>query len=534
MCQQPAKNSAALLPTLQPGDRFVTSFGLVEVVKDDRATPTAMANDISKEQQRYYQSAKSKVEKQRSKMFLSKSIRFRARRAQVNTLYDKENVNQASVFHAYFGGDPSSVNENKKLPPMPKPLQDPTAPQDSFPDRIVDCIWLQEDESGQRKTAQHLFLQRRLLTEPYVEDGGAQVCSDCGQRFLSAPGYKYHTSNKVCVQKKMKNAEARQAQKKQVDIGATRILNGGHVPPEYTVGGEKPNFTKRTGDKRKRPKKKKETAMYPEVLMSLGFKVIRENMSFTDNMLLPSVIPSKYDDAAEIDLKNDLTVDPPDALLNHLKQTLVEKQRVSDDQKYGSMYAEVHKALGYQKPRRQKTVGCVNRRRRAAVVKPAPPIIDVSALADEIDSGRYPSKRRYTGDDHADICFICKDGGTLLCCDFCPKSVHMHCISEKFTLKAPEPDEDFMCHKCIQMILQRRKRAQGRRYKKHEREELERKAEEKRNPDIKTGMEYEHLASKGQDFSELVELLHDARLRLKQSLATSKMNDLRRRIMSHD
>jgi hypothetical protein len=47
-------------------------------------------------------------------------------------------------------------------------------------------------------------------------------------------------------------------------------------------------------------------------------------------------------------------------------------------------------------------------------------------------------------------------------------------------------------------------------------------------------MEYEHLASKGQDFSELVELLHDARLRLRQSLATSKMNDLRRRIMSHD
>eukprot|EP00980_Cylindrotheca_fusiformis_P011231 scaffold2575_cov101-Cylindrotheca_fusiformis.AAC.5 len=529
-------------------------FGVVEVVRDDRGTSTVQATEIAKEKIRYYQSAKSKVEKQRSKMFVSKAIRLRVRRERINALFcnhNKKNVHRASTFEAYFGGDPTATEEYKLLPAMPQLLLDPMTPPESSPDRIVECKWwIQEDENDddtstafQWKKSQRLFLRRRLLTESFVPNdsnsisNSTQVCSDCGQRFGSAPGYKYHTSNQVCVQKTKKSAEARQAQEQIVELAANRILDGGRAPPEYSVGlAEDTDFAKRDGTtvrkKKKKKKKRKEFGMYPEVLLSLGFKVIKENMAFTENVLLPSIVPSKYDDAAEIAVQNDLKVDRPDALLDHLKQRLVERQRVSDDQKYGSMYTEVYKALGYKKPTQQqnKRLGS-SRRRRAAVVKPPPPIIDISALADEIDSGRYPSKQRYTGDDHADICFICKDGGTLLCCDFCPNAVHMHCISEKFTIKSPEPDDDFMCHKCIQTVLHRRKRAEGRRLKKHEREEMERREEEKKNPDIKAGMEYEHLASKGQEFSELLELLQDARLRLRQSLATSKMNDLRRKLM---
>jgi hypothetical protein len=278
--------------------------------------------------------------------------------------------------------------------------------------------------------------------------------------------------------------------------------------------------------------------MYPEVLVSLGYKVVKENMEFTKEMLgLPEVIDSKVE--VEVEIQNDLTRDPPDALLEHLKHKLVESQRLSDDQKYGSMYAEVYKSLKYKKApkhklgKKQNNIGSKKRRRRSLVIKPPPPIIDVSALADEIDSGRYPSKSRYNG-EHADKCIICKDGGLLLCCDFCPNVVHMNCILEKFTLKAPEPDEDFMCHKCIQMVLARRKRAEGRRIKKQEKEEIQKEVEEKQNSGVKRGMEYEHLASKGQDFSELVELLQDARQRLRQSLATRKMNDLRRKIIGYD
>jgi hypothetical protein len=70
---------------------------------------------------------------------------------------------------------------------------------------------------------------------------------------------------------------------------------------------------------------------------------------------------------------------------------------------------------------------------------------------------------------------------------------------------------------------------------KQERDELRNQQEEieesQQNPDIKKGMEYEYLAARGQDTSEMVELLQDAQVRLRQSLATTRMNNVRRRIM---
>jgi hypothetical protein len=268
-------------------------------------------------------------------------------------------------------------------------------------------------------------------------------------------------------------------------------------------------------------------------------------------MRLPEPIEDHelLDDEDEVSVQGDLTVDPPDALLVHLKKRLVKEQRGADDQKYGSMYAQVFKSLGYKKPSQKReasslndnNIGTSKRRRRATKMKPPPPpkplppIIDTRALADEVDSGRYPSLNRYKGDEHYDVCFICRDGGDLICCDFCRKAEHMKCIRRKFTVKDPEPEDDFMCHRCIQYVLQRRARAEKRRLEKQERDEVRKRQEALeercRNPDIKKGREYEYLAARGQDVSELVELLQDAQVRLKQSLATTKMNNVRRRVM---
>ena len=30
--------------------------------------------------------------------------------------------------------------------------------------------------------------------------------------------------------------------------------------------------------------------------------------------------------------------------------------------------------------------------------------------------------------EHADYCFLCKDGGELLCCDRCPLAYHLSCL----------------------------------------------------------------------------------------------------------
>lgn len=44
-------------------------------------------------------------------------------------------------------------------------------------------------------------------------------------------------------------------------------------------------------------------------------------------------------------------------------------------------------------------------------------------------------------DDH---CFVCSEGGNLMCCDLCPRTVHPNCIGLS---KAPRGD--YLCHYCV-------------------------------------------------------------------------------------
>ena len=102
-----------LLHSLQPGERFVTPFGVVEVVSDERGESTAHASKIPQSQLRNWNSTKSKIEKQRSKILDSKYTRLRARRHQINELLASGNsINKASVFYAYHGCDPSELEES--------------------------------------------------------------------------------------------------------------------------------------------------------------------------------------------------------------------------------------------------------------------------------------------------------------------------------------------------------------------------------------------------------------------------------------
>jgi hypothetical protein len=44
-------------------------------------------------------------------------------------------------------------------------------------------------------------------------------------------------------------------------------------------------------------------------------------------------------------------------------------------------------------------------------------------------------------------------------------------------------------------------------------------------------MEYQYSAHKGQELNELVEILQDAQLQLRQNMETTKINNARRRMM---
>lgn len=565
------------LYTLTAGERFVTRFGIVEVVNDLRDTPTAKRPENIKKLIRTYNAAKAKYDGYKRRMFVSLATILWARRTRINMMYEKGRPVKYDIFKAYFGGDPRYVTPGTGFPPSTnRGPADPTTPPTSFPDRIVECVLiadkrqrfvgsdtktpvnsLQED-CPTNHTTTRLYLQRRLLTEPYNEKLPTYECAFCGTRFLSQTGQKYHVMSAVCKQKSKASHDQRREMYETINKGVKKLLMGDKAPIMPTpprLGQARP--VRKKDERKRRRRKKKESSMYPEVLLSLGFKLVKKNLKITDSLRLPDPVPAKTaegdggeDNVDTSNLQCDLTVDPPDMILVHLKNQLIQQQRGADDQKYGSMYSEVYKSLGFRKTTAKRRrcsdkdrndFGTAKRRRRAKKIqpppppKPLPPIIDTRALADEVDSGRYPSMKRYTGEKHDDTCFLCKDGGDLICCDFCPKAEHMACILKKFTVKEPEPEDDFMCHRCIQVVMQRRNRAEKRRLEKRDRDERKQQEKalenEKRNPGMRQGMEYEYMAERGQEVSELVEMLQDAQNRLKQCIETAKMNNVRRRMM---
>lgn len=62
------------------------------------------------------------------------------------------------------------------------------------------------------------------------------------------------------------------------------------------------------------------------------------------------------------------------------------------------------------------------------------------------ESSRAPSDGDADSDGgHADYCHTCKDGGELLCCDFCPLAYHLKCLVPPMT---SIPDDDWRCPRC--------------------------------------------------------------------------------------
>ncbi len=569
VCKQASgmKETGVGLDTLVPGSRFVTSWGVVEVVKDDRATPSGDLSPTIKKLAKNYQAIKTRIDAHNIKIADAIASQLRGRRSKINTLYKTKNVTRRSIFEAYFQGNPH-IYRNLKSTLVSRPMPpDPYQPPELCPDRIVECILIPDqrlrfsstdfdiptevkEEMVFSKSPSRLFLQRKLLKEPYVEDLPTYTCANCGRRFISLAGIRYHMSANVCVQKMISEGESRKERQVKIELAAKAI-----AADKSKIMDMVPNPTLRQGEGKGR-KRAKPTAMYPEVLMSLGFKVVKEDMEFTDDIKLPPIFATDKErrdhsrgihgiDSDNEDL-SDLAVNEPGVFLEILKKQLkhhqLEYQRSAADQKHGSMYVGVFKSLGYQKPRKRTTARerrASQRKRRSTKPppppKPLPPIIDTRALAHEVDAGRYPSMKRYEDEKHCDICFICRDGGDLVCCNFCCNAEHLKCIRTRFTVKDPEPADDFMCHKCIQFVLQRRNRAERRRLQKQQRDEQRKKEEaleeSRLNPGIKKGMEYPYLAERGQEVSELVELLKDAQTRLEQALATSKMNNIRRKVM---
>ena len=69
-----------------------------------------------------------------------------------------------------------------------------------------------------------------------------------------------------------------------------------------------------------------------------------------------------------------------------------------------------------------------------------------------IERDDYKSTSKMEGDDDDGLnqteCYVCKDGGEVLCCDFCPSVVHKHCLSLEDQEQAISSESDWKCPKC--------------------------------------------------------------------------------------
>jgi hypothetical protein len=544
------------LGTLQPGSKFITQFGIVQVVTDDREVPTGTMPADIKKKYKEYQALRKRMDAKNTKKQDDIASLLRERRNKINGLYQQGRPNKSLTFQAYFD------KENPKDADAPeKPLlrsepseEDPYAMDSFFPDRIVECFLVPDerqrflstaidipvevsDAAGTGEKPTRMFLKRRVLTEAYNPTLPIYICVDCGRKFLSLAGMRYHCNGKVCVENNLKEGEKRAKRQEKVEDVRQQVQRGSRT---------------RKSDRPDRRNRKAPRAMYPEVLISLGFQLIKHDMNFPHGENLPLINPADrivgYAEGWDIVQEDGSNFVDPTNVVESLRREVVKQQRdyqlAAADQKHGSIYREVFKSLRFEMgTKRAKSLVWSRLRKRKLSklplpppdIKPKPPIIDTRALADEIVSGRYPSMTRYTRDDHHDSCALCKDGGELICCDFCRNAEHFKCIRERFTVKAPEPEDFFVCHKCIQNVNSKRNRAEKRRLEKQQRDdERQRKeaVEERRlNPGIQSGMEYPYMADKAKEVNELIELLHDAQTRLKQAFATSKMNNIRRKAM---
>ncbi len=49
------------------------------------------------------------------------------------------------------------------------------------------------------------------------------------------------------------------------------------------------------------------------------------------------------------------------------------------------------------------------------------------------------------GIQHLEFCFVCKDGGELLCCESCPQSFHIDCLNPPMSKM---PVHEWFCARC--------------------------------------------------------------------------------------
>jgi hypothetical protein len=580
--------------TLALGSKFVTPFGVVQVVHDTRATPKATLPDDLKPILKRYYSAISKRDAFARKIHSNFAVLSRARRALLAEQYESKTISAETVAHAYQDIYRAAARRRWEGIPIPTSatLEDPNYPDGSFPDRIVECVWIPDqrprfvgaDESEPMPWNPNgtttpinmtLYLQRRMLSQVYSASSSLHYCPACGKCFGSKPGCKYHVDN--CQKKSEKSKLEMQTKMESVDDRCRQLL--AKIKFQASIHSSSEMQHPRTLTARI-PKRK-----YVEIDRDNAYG----NATSSAKPSVPFETPSNHAIQPEMEAEEDHgmkeeTENVAEEKLEHPDDILAKME--ADLHKYqgmllGPVYPAVWHSLGYKKPnpkssrRKRKAAPEKSKRQRLKtqdgnetvppppppsqpqfeeVVTPLdtfvpsldlstmPPVIDTRVFVAEVEAGRYPSIKRYSG-PHDNCCAICKQielpslpgQVQLLPCDFCKQSVHFACIRTKWTVKDPEPEDDFLCHSCIQVVIARRNRAEKRRLEKLSGSNATTTLEEvTTDPDdvelimeVVPGREFECVAAQARRLEELTELLQDAKTRLSTNLHVSLMDRTR-------
>ena len=609
-------------------------------MEDHCAIPTTAIDVPSRDVMKRWNNAKLRRDHAAATASMNASVQSLTRRMRLAQAYKQHSLTQHSVFQIYFGGDPRTRQVTPKwTPPTPAPppplLPDPSAPVESCPDRIVVCklvpdrrrVLVAGDDddaltvspcSSSRPTSgggARLFLKRRDLLEEYNESVDVYQCRLCGRTFSSVTGYKYHARLNVCQKDRQKAREAEEGRLVNLNNRAEKLrqrqsmallqqqqslANPWSIMPSSAAGQS--SFQSRhlfhgkfEPAKRPTPRQRtKETSIYPQVLLGLGFKVLPKGQkpvtlsafrprgaprSFgrtkaTSETVAQPMTLTQYEREQELAaVKAPQKQQPPKQKFVSPRDTLAKlyaQFRLEQSKQLGPMYDSVFKALGFRKPKPlsskkppKKRPKKKKQKRKRKVSKPKPPppkasvqkrvvqkparpvrlekplpqVVDVRVLVGEIDAGRYPSIKRVPDQKHSDFCILCKQKTRpLLWCTACPKAFHLSCIRKRYTIKNPEPGDDSLCHYCIGVLHSRRVRAQKRLEEKIG-EQASRRSES--SPQelltqgvVVAGREYECVAAQACQINDLTELLQDAKVRLSNCMEISKINSVRQQMIS--
>jgi hypothetical protein len=564
---------------LAPGHEFVTIFGVVRVLNDDRGPdPVGRLPEKGDKVVKQWKTARSKRMMKVEALHAAATGANLFRRRALGTLYTKGLVSAGTVSDVYSRTrTDAGGKESSERFVVPEESPDPEVPAESYPDRIVECAFIPDarehitlDRDGSEDSlvcssegipGSRMYVRRRDLTEGYVRDEVTFTCCYCGQTFASRPGATYHLRSSGCDEGRVKGAKD-DYQKRLKDIQRRadfleRVSSNPDALAPVAATAPKP---------KKRATKVNDLAVYPQVWLSLGLKLMPRSETTTKEGMV-SAFPAKRPSTKQLGVREPVVVssstittgptarketklvadpskDPRVVLENLRRQLLYEESRA-----IGPMYHEVYKALQYEqfdpvkaearrkrerreakKAERQRRKRAQQQVRRSKQEVTAAPKIDVQVILGDLQAGRFPSFLRYTG-EHDTMCCLCRqDGDVLHGCDYCHQAVHYSCMCRKWIVRKPEPCVGFLCHTCIGHIVTRRTRAEKRLIDKAGYVTRDQASVVSKLPLLKgvvEGREYECLEAQGQRVSDVTVLLSDADSRLTATLGTSTLNTLR-------